>query len=54
MIEFALFIFAIFVFFNIIKITIQLFWQIVTPIASFCALLIIAYFFLSLLGAVHA
>ena len=40
MIEFALFIFAIFVFFYIVKIGIQIFWQIITPIASFCALLI--------------
>ena len=54
MIEFVIFIFAIFVFFYIIKITLQLFWQIVTPLASFCALLIIAYFVLTILGAVHA
>lgn len=54
MTEFALFIFAIFVFIYVIKFSIQLFWRIVTPVASLCAMLIIAYVVLYFLGNVSA
>lgn len=52
MIELMMFIFAIFVFFYVMKFVIQIFWTIVTPLASFCAMLIVAYFVLNFLGYV--
>lgn len=54
MIEFVIFIFAIFVLLYLIRYCVQIFWTLVTPFASFCAILIIAYFVLTILGAVHA
>jgi hypothetical protein len=54
MIELLIFIFAIFVFLYLIRYVVQIFWALITPFASLCAILIIAYFVLTVMGAVHA